>query len=716
MESSNFAEFAVRLQLIKAFEQYLSLVTVADEKKKRQLISVLFNLHLFFDQFSVDIETQIKTVRMPIEKQLRDFVKIESFNKDLSYFSMKNNIVKVHRQIHKFLKEFETALKTRVVAVFVQKDLGGELAQSPKGKVVPFEERIKYYMVDPANFIVPPQAMAKPTSDAGLLQRVEKLFAVSRNIVKETIENLPYSNLISHLDTMMHEQIENCEHLRGLEVNREQTRPKQIAQAKQFLNQKRKALADFYKTLQTIGLSYKSGLLQNAIAEEHVDLKLPPLALAHLTTVLKEAKNDQHLVCLNDKLDLYFAKSCFKLKLLTKVLLSPNAELGFGNLERIRGYAIDFFRLVQTQRRHLAKQIGAVAELRRCVRDLNDLNEMELTSESPTTFEQDYEKVSVIHNAFGVVRNGLEQFLLLLKCAPSRFEENRCVFEPQPESQLHLQSDKFKAIKRVAEKILLEATLGLADIEQHKVDQKTFLSATFVQGCEARVLELQTLVGRLKEEFLIRDELYSVYGKSIFFLDEFLMAIVEQIQPEEETETEDLDAAQLDKELEATVQTMLVAMQSVYKVHTSDKVVESSEEIIDEIEDQHLTVKIIGKMSDDLSKLNVKAVVQKISKFLALAVLQGRGKNELAGKLLNLRPLLAQYEMLCEYYLIQQVGGHKVSTKMLCIMLSVFVELGSKGFCTPQDLLQDVEETQENHKGDAFGFEDGEGEKDASDK
>lgn len=51
-------------------------------------------------------------------------------------------------------------------------------------------------------------------------------------------------------------------------------------------------------------------------------------------------------------------------------------------------------------------------------------------------------------------------------------------------------------------------------------------------------------------------------------------------------------------------------------------------------------------------------------------------------------------------------------------MLSVFLELATKGFCVPQDLLSDEEQKEESDTktGEGFGFEDGDGEKDISDK
>lgn len=49
--------------------------------------------------------------------------------------------------------------------------------------------------------------------------------------------------------------------LRALEVNREQPKPKQTSEAKSILQQKRAALADYFKQLSTYGVSHRIGNL-----------------------------------------------------------------------------------------------------------------------------------------------------------------------------------------------------------------------------------------------------------------------------------------------------------------------------------------------------------------------------------------------------------------------------------------------------------------------
>ncbi|EDW90873.2 LOW QUALITY PROTEIN: uncharacterized protein Dyak_GE13493 [Drosophila yakuba] len=113
-----------------------------------------------------------------------------------------------------------------------------------------------------------------------------------------------------------------------------------------------------------------------------------------------------------------------------------------------------------------------------------------------------------------------------------------------------------------------------------------------------------------------------------------------------------------------------------------------------------------------LGKLSNVLLVLKHSNF------EGQDKLLCVRRAIGLLPILEQYQLLADYLLLQQLATHKVSAKMLSIVLTVFVEIGSKGFCVPPDLMQDEEgqSKQESKNGEGFGLEDGTGENDASDK
>lgn len=85
--------------------------------------------------------------------------------------------------------------------------------------------------------------------------------------------------------------------------------------------------------------------------------------------------------------------------------------------------------------------------------------------------------------------------------------------------------------------------------------------------------------------------------------------------------------------------------------------------------------------------------------------------------MISILPHFSQYVLLVEYHFHQLLICHRVSCKLQSILLAVFVELLTKGFCLPPD-LDDGEGEGATSFEDAenCGVGEGEGMKDVSDQ
>lgn len=72
-------------------------------------MSILWNVHAYFAQFSSNVLAKIKEIRMPIEKKLKDYIKIVRW-KDISYWAIKETLHKTHKTLHKYMREFQNGL------------------------------------------------------------------------------------------------------------------------------------------------------------------------------------------------------------------------------------------------------------------------------------------------------------------------------------------------------------------------------------------------------------------------------------------------------------------------------------------------------------------------------------------------------------------------------------------------------------------------------
>lgn len=772
IESSNFGEFSLRMDILKSFECYLQHTQVGAKSKREALASILHNLHMYYTQFSAGIAETITSKRTPIEKKLKQFVKIESYNKDLSYYSMKNNVARVHRHLHKFLREFEEALMEKIAAVFVWRanDTHALVDEPPNSKQAQYEPNIVDYMVDVKVFMAPQKLRdiyvteASDTCDSSsLLGRIEKLFKTSRNIVERAILHTSFPTLVYKLDVMVAGQIENCNYLRKLEVDRSQEKPKQKSQAKHILQQKRKALADSFKQLTTLGLSYRSGLLEGTLQKNLVDLKILPFDFhTLLDRTMANKKPRQKVNDPNVNLNMSYAKCIFKLKLLQTVMLTPSPELGMQNMERIKGYATDLFLLAQKQRQSLSKASVELQSLHKSIESINQLLEIVTDENSDFDLNAAPHRLARVDRILGRIVEVVEQYDLLLNFVAGEEDDLYKTVLSSNVSAFTQNSSKYKQLRASLASIASDTkSLQRSMIPKRNREFQTTTECVRVKK-SFNDIRMKIHESRNALLFNSEEEEHMIIAKP---LTDLLAAIDSELDnTENDNELQSTGDANhsyenINNELENIVHLILISMQSIYKKYAvkteitydatngnieenvrdeskpsteispcdEDEDDDDDDEIEEEIiEENHLKEKIVEAIGADLKTLGLSAILSKLAKIITVIRVTGDETQKLSlkkciGQLVSITPILEQFNLLCQYYLVQQIDSHRVTVRMLGVMLTVFIELCAKGFCIPPDLMQDEDgeqgdEHNEGKEGEGFGLEDGTGEKDVSDK
>lgn len=334
-----------------------------------------------------------------------------------------------------------------------------------------------------------------------------------------------------------------------------------------------------------------------------------------------------------------------------------------------------------------------------------------------------------------------QQYELLLKCVPNETDTDSCVLSNA--APLTKPSAKYKQIDTKCANILQLTKKALTEFDKYDhVHFHNFDEFTAIVNAFQKITEEISL---LANECAFDSNNRMVLGKAAIDLLEVLkksevdfnLSIGKETKESAQNEFENIGP-----ELENIIHSVLFSMQNIYKKYSlqtqpfydnkeksfeseksdkTDDFKETNETNADLIEEGHLKLKINAELIADLEMLNIPKVLTKLSNIL-LTVRYSRdynGKLVTAQKLIGILPILEQYSLLCKFYLIQSIGAHKVTSKMLAIMLTVFVELGAKGFCVPPDLMQDEDgdANEKEEKGsEGFGLEDGTGDKDVSDK
>ncbi|KAF4522964.1 hypothetical protein B566_EDAN009554 [Ephemera danica] len=221
MEQSTLGDFAARLQLLKAFHCHT--LHLPQSQHHDNLQRLLWNAYIYFSQFSHPISVHLRSKRAPIEKKLKEIVKISRWT-DTNYWALRQTTMKTHRTLHKHMKEFQAVL------------------------------------VEPSTSSMTVSGVPKSFADEGVPQAC-RWFKKAQKLSKELLLTAPYPHRIHSLFQFASDITDTTKLVQSQNVPAAQSDKKQRkSQVKHLLQCKRKAVADTFRSLTRIGLSYRTGM------------------------------------------------------------------------------------------------------------------------------------------------------------------------------------------------------------------------------------------------------------------------------------------------------------------------------------------------------------------------------------------------------------------------------------------------------------------------
>ncbi|KAJ4439021.1 hypothetical protein ANN_14977 [Periplaneta americana] len=418
MEQSTLGEFEARLNIVFTFHCHI--VHLQKMVHKNELMSIFWNIYGYYSQFSETVAAKIRELRTPIEKKLKDCVKIFRWD-DISHWAIKEAIHKVHKTLHKHIKQFQDILNQPVVSALTNptSDENVGIWDRPQRHQ---HHRTYQCLLDPLNFISNSK-LKKLTmesngdkNEGSLLRRSGSLFMKARKLCQEIILNTSYAKHVQSVDGLITEIIEVSNHLKNLEVSSDLPKAKQKSQAKNFLQQKRKALADLFRTLQQMGVSYRTGLTYwNPDEESLSEFTIPPIDLRAAFQHLKNWRVDGLLLSVWEGCETYFLRSIARLALLNTSLQNPSKDLGPPAIERCRGFAMHLMVLSREQKLLLCESSHLLCSLRCHVAQLSAMEETDILL--PRQSELQCWMIKLKELLVTCV-SCLEQFRIFLYCCP----------------------------------------------------------------------------------------------------------------------------------------------------------------------------------------------------------------------------------------------------------------------------------------------------------
>ncbi|XP_059970578.1 midasin isoform X2 [Mesoplodon densirostris] len=389
IEGSSLGEFHVRLQMLLVFHCHVLLMPQVEGKDS--LCSVLWNLYHYYKQFFDRVQAKIVELRSPLEKELKEFVKISKWN-DVSFWSIKQSVEKTHRTLFKFMKKFEAVLSEPCRSSLVESDKEDQpdflprptdAAASEESPIQSLNRALRETLLArPAavQAVVPEQRHgAPPASEGALLRRLPKLVKRMRKMCLVLMKGSPLPSLVEGLDQFTGEVISSVNELQRLKVDPSAEKEKQRSEAKHILMQKQRALADLFKHLAKTGLSYRKGLSWARSKSLQEMLHLHPLDLQSALSIVSSTQEADSRLLTEissswEGCQKYFYRCLARHARLSAVLAAPVKEMGVGHIERCKGFSAHLMKVLIRQRRSLTtltEQWILLRNLLSCVQEID---------------------------------------------------------------------------------------------------------------------------------------------------------------------------------------------------------------------------------------------------------------------------------------------------------------------------------------------------------
>ncbi|KAG2468110.1 MDN1 protein, partial [Polypterus senegalus] len=195
-------------------------------------------------------------------------------------------------------------------------------------------------------------------------------------------------------------------------------------------------------------------------------------------------------------------------------------------------------------------------------------------------------------------------------------------------------------------------------------------------------------------------------------------------------------ALQFFGQIEGAISAVLCTVQSLVKRKedhkTKSKEVKCQKSECKENEDEgdlirvgHLTKLLDKDLSAEVSSLNLEKIpvillnlLESVKIYREDCAAHCLTLEEACLSLVRLLPMLSTYVDLVQFFLIVSLLAHRSTGKLLSVLASIFTEIAQKGFCLPEELVEEAsgEGATEFHDYEGGGIGEGEGTKDVSDK
>uniref|UniRef100_A0A4W3JTX9 Midasin n=1 Tax=Callorhinchus milii TaxID=7868 RepID=A0A4W3JTX9_CALMI len=754
IEGATLGEFHFRLAMLLAFHCHV--LAMPQQEGKDSLCSILWNLYIYYKQFSESVQAKLTELRHPIEKDLKDFVKISRWN-DVSFWSMKQSVDKTHRTLFKFMKKFEAALNgpCRPALTELEKTVSGEEQQLQETKM----EKLNCVLRNTSGKSKVQYASVS-LEDNSLQSRLPTLSKRMRKICRELTKKDSLPGLVETLDHFTGDIITAVQDLQTLVVDQTVDKDKQRSEVKHILMQKQRALADLFKHLAETGLSYRKGLAWSRTEDPQEVLCLHPL---DLKTAINIVENNEELddVLLTevsaawDGCQKYFYQSLARRAGLQAALCTPAKELGLGNVERCRGFTAHLLKLLVKQRMRLTGLTEQWVSLRHLIKSVQEIKRRLMGFQDFDVALPPQEGIKYwtdrLYTLCTTFVTTLEQVSWFLQCCPQ--DQLPEAYGRDQEEHRTSCADQMVALKSGGEGSAAQSSFPEDFVQSHLKFPTPLVAERLPTACRMRredpiwqqvtrsvadllkevksvKAKVDAITHRPSEKLLRSWESFEICSSGLSLLGK-ATAQLQELQalfsiPASEGKS---GCPAMFKSLEYVKDEIGQAVDEFGTWETEMLSLTASE--LPTVQPGYLSKCLEEQLAADVKSLNLQKVTSTILELLEklkayrqecfiydLFVFCLQLFNQTCYCVVRLLPMLTTYSELVLYYLTVSMTTHRSSGKLMSILAHLFTELAMKGFCLPKELMEDSagEGATEFHDYEGGGIGEGDGMKDVSNK
>ncbi|GES99488.1 midasin [Rhizophagus clarus] len=766
LQSSKIGDFKARLDLIHAFYVYLCMKDYFHLRNTRdrstefthaslysKTADALLNVYKYYSQFLDRNSNTLRELRKPIEKDLKQFVKIASW-KDVNIHALKQSAQKTHRQLNKCIRKYKDILNKPIVDIITDYQINNVTMIHSREKDVIEQAMTLGKWISNCEPVVPTERILKLQNSLNKqVFPVPERFLNIRNTLKklrsycqQDILTKIYSTYDRALDNFATEIILRIKKLQEETPDLMNEENKNIVKNLKLI--KKKSMVDLLRELKRLGLCYfpnKNIIEQQQNIVEYV-LQLPRVELQNSLPMISDfeilkdplsVKDDiRETISTWKKADEYYYKIIARMIHLRNIAASHSKDLTSQEVQKGLGFSEDLLYLLIKERQNIQ------ALDKQYVKLLGVLIQFSMIYSSYNA-QYSYTKACEYLSFFSIDERTIWNFKEVLDDLNSLLFHSCVIFDIQKQYE---QSNYLSHFEEIGTKL------------HDWFDKISSIRNDFVRSFDREILFPEYAIGEkaliskdiinlVKDNMMLIDGLYQFardYSSRIKCFSHILAPICDYIKNRignlyfNETVHNEMNLnsqtttilENVAKKVNDLIDAVLVAIQDLQKSSTEPTKDTSNlllvnikdEEIDDNIPDGHIRqeherVLNLGK------HLRISLILERfvtLHKQLINLTDDERFNNmdcqDLISNLLQrVFPFIQQYYLVVQYYLNSFIYHHKSLCKLTYVLCNSFATIFMKGYCMPQMESDDGEiGDEENAQGTGIG--EGEGNKDVSEE